>query len=82
MRDTPRLRITQKDFLALPEYSSTIPTGGRIGKRWRRDHQWRDDNGEIKSRWYIGEYVPDEEPGYSRVKWYIPLIEREDGFII
>ena len=82
MANLERMRIKQQDFLALPEYSASVPTGGRIGQRWRRDHQWLDDQGKVQSRWYIGEWVQDKEPGYSIVRWYIPLIEREDGFII
>lgn len=74
------LKISEKDFLALMEYSSTIPTGTTIGKRWRRGQRWRDKNGEIKTKWYIGEYVEDPDPKYVGIKWYIPLIEKGGMF--
>lgn len=81
MTKYPRERIKEKDFLNLLEYSTSIPTGATIGKRWRRHHQWKDKDGSIKSTWYIGEYVQDADPKMVGIKWTRPLIEKDDGFI-
>lgn len=46
--------ISLADFLALPEYSMTLPTGTTIGKRWRA---------RAGAGWQMGEYVepaPDQ----------------------
>ena len=82
-RSPPRVRLTVKELLDLPEYSSSLPTGLIVGKRWRRDgnfwarrefahlHFWDgtpepEDCGE---EWWIGQYVPDAEPGYVGITW-------------
>ena len=59
MTELPKLRIRQRDFEALPEYSATYPTGQTPGKRWKRldgshDHNWLRAGGI--PRWYILEY--------------------------
>ncbi len=56
----PALRLTPREFAALPEYSCSLPTGTTIGKRWKRldgshDHRFIAAGG--KPRWMIGEYV-------------------------
>lgn len=33
----PLLRMTRREFDGLLEYSSSLPTGTTIGKRWRRN---------------------------------------------
>lgn len=77
------VQMTEAELLKLPEYSTTLPTGQTIGKRWRRDinfmarrifahlHFW-DGTPEPEDngvRWIVGEYVPDSEPSYVGISW-------------
>jgi hypothetical protein len=48
MRDYPTYRLTASEFMALPEYSGSLPTGTTKGKRWKAQYS--------SGRWYIGEY--------------------------
>jgi hypothetical protein len=73
----PTLRIQAAEFLALPEYSATLPTGAYPGKRWRRldgcyDRQFLMAGG--KPRWVIGEYheIPDKTK--VGLRWWKPII--------
>ena len=67
------VRLTRREFEALPEYSTTFPTGTTLGKRWRRNvnalrrpccshlHIF-DGTREPDFRgpeWWMGEYAPD-----------------------
>lgn len=57
--------ITRKKLAELPEYSTSVPTGTTIGKRWRRD---------VDGQWMIGEYVrlPDDSAfllTHVGIKW-------------
>jgi len=58
--------LTEAELEALPEYSTTVPTGTTIGKRWKRNLNWRSD---LPPRWVVGEYVADPEPGYVQIHW-------------
>lgn len=60
-----QLRITGAALDALSEYSTSLPTGTTIGKRWK---QRRPDG------WLIGEYVPHQDPGTVGIKWWVPYI--------
>lgn len=56
----PSLRLTPREFAALPEYSCSLPTGTTIGKRWKRldgshDHRFKAAGGQ--PRWMVGEYT-------------------------
>lgn len=74
------LKLTREQFNELPEYSRSIPTGTTIGKRWRREHQWY-ENGELKSRWWVGEYIVDPDPTMVGIKWYKVLLERDGMYV-
>lgn len=70
--------LTRAEFNALLEYSTSLPTGTTVGKRWKRNKAVtlrttglsrvdRDD-------WWMGEYVEEtQEPwksqGYVGIKW-------------
>lgn len=56
------IKMSNTEFQSLLEYSTTIPTGTTIGKRWRRN------TGE---GWLMGEYIPDPQgdPGMVGIKW-------------
>lgn len=74
----PRVRILASEFLALGEYSCTIPTGVIPGKRWRRLHGSFDERfirAGGKPRWVIGEYqaIPGDDT-QCRVVWSKPVI--------
>lgn len=47
--------MTHAEFLALPEYSATLPTGQTEGKRWRRHLK--------DGRWFMGEYGGVDDQG-------------------
>lgn len=57
-----RVFMSEQEFEALPDYSSAVPTGTTIGKRWRRAEP---------ARWLMGEYVPDPsgDPRYVGIVW-------------
>lgn len=58
-------------FDALPEYSTTLPTGTREGKQWRR----RVPAFGEPHYWLIGEYGPIAADGYVYIAWR-PLLTR------
>lgn len=82
-KPTRVVRMTEAELLKLPEYSTSLPTGQTIGKRWRRDDNFmaRRNVGHLHFfdgylqpedygvRWVIGEYVSDTEPGYIGISW-------------
>lgn len=71
----PPLHLTRAEFDALDEYSASLPTGTRPGKRWRR-HDGAYDPGCKAPFWVIGEYDPDHDGqgDYIKINWYIPVI--------
>lgn len=67
------MRLTPEQFKALPEYSSTNPTGTTPGKMWRRhdgvfDRAWRAQGG--KPRWIICQYDPSCPKDAKTIKIY------------
>jgi hypothetical protein len=76
-------RMTHAELMRLPEYSTSLPTGTQIGKRWRRDGLFMarrtvghlhffDGTPEAEAwgtEWYIGEYVASNEEGYVDISW-------------
>jgi hypothetical protein len=76
--------MTKKELEALPEYSSSIPTGTTIGKRWKRqtykksdppipvDVYGYDKDGFFKmvpDWWLMGEYATADDPKYVKIIW-------------
>ena len=61
--------LTQREFDELLEYSTTLPTGTTIGKKWKR----RVPPSGSNPTWFLGEYVEDVEPyksqGMVGIKW-------------
>jgi len=53
--DLPIETMSKRAFDDLPDYSCTIPTGVRAGKKWKRREPYM-DNPENKYTWYLGEY--------------------------
>lgn len=50
------IELTQRELDNLPEYSTSIPTGVRWGKRWKRNQNFG-VRGAPKL-WVLGEYLP------------------------
>lgn len=70
----PPLRLTPREFMALLEYSSSLPTGTVPGKRWRRHDGAHDPTCEDPV-WMIGEYGAISEDGKKiGLNWYRPII--------
>lgn len=72
------ITLSLEQFLALPEYSCSIPTGQTPGKRWRRREPYEKRKGE-PTYWYLGEYydyaiTPETSPvgyrGSISIRWY------------
>ncbi len=69
---THTTEMTRAEFDALPEYSTSIPTGKTVGKCWKRNvncgglrFDSKVDETEAKMlgpEWYLGEYKEDEPP--------------------
>lgn len=57
--------LTQHGFDCLFEYSTTLPTGKTIGKRWKR-YLFA---GPAKGTWVMGEYVEDPDPSMVGISW-------------
>lgn len=71
---TPEVTIlTKKEFEDLMEYSTTIPTGMTIGKRWKRDMNVLGVHSKpAEPRWWMGEYVDScdlASTGRVGIKW-------------
>lgn len=64
------IRMTAAQLMVLPEYSCTVPTGAKAGKRWRRHQPYRRrcSDGPC-AHWWLGEYVDRGEPGVMAIRW-------------
>lgn len=60
--------LTAAEWLALPEYSCTMPTGGVTGKRWKRHEPYRRSCSGVCGHWWLGEYVASMFAN-SYVRW-------------
>jgi hypothetical protein len=54
MADLDPIALSQAEFLALLNYSASLPTGTSAGKRWRRSVDWRFQ--ELNDEWMMGEF--------------------------
>lgn len=83
------LRIAHADLMALPEYSTSLPTGKAPGFRWRRDDNFRErralahlhfwdgspEPGADGESWYVGEYHADPaDPNAHLITWHRALV--------
>ena len=86
----PDLVISRPDLENLLEYSTTLPTGTIIGKRWRKDvnaiKAMFGGKLGLEPEWAIGEYVHSDEidwialgeeslPNQIGIKWYWAVSE-------
>jgi hypothetical protein len=82
IKDLPRMRLSEHAFMALPEYSATVPTYHenwlRPDRFWRRldgahDHAFIRAGG--KPYWMIGRYSPiPEDDRHVCIEWFKPVI--------
>lgn len=65
--DDTHVILSHGELEALPNYAMSVPTASdkSIGKRWRRPLY---DGREIVG-WMMGEFEPDPEPGFIRIRW-------------
>ncbi len=64
--------MDRKEFEALPAYNISLPTGPRLGFRWKRMYPYvRDD---MPHKWLLGETVDDGKPDGWLVVWREILI--------
>lgn len=68
------IELTQKEFDELPEYSCSLPTGTKIGKRWKKRVPYDGEN----PVWYLGEITTDPEPGFVGILWKRIKIKSEE----
>ena len=79
MKDLPILYIKRHELDQMSEYSTSLPTGTAIGKRWKRNinmlagpHGFAVE-GEGPPIWRVGEYVPHLDPDLVGIKWWRPI---------
>lgn len=68
-----KIVLTEPEFEALLEYSTSLPTGTSVSKRWKRAVP---PNAPVE--WWMGEYVPHADPKMVGIKWY--MIVRHSKF--
>lgn len=66
MTSLPTLELTQKEFDNLYEYSCSIPTGTKIGTRWKRKKNYHD----ASKGWVVGEYYDIGSKTQIGIRWY------------
>jgi hypothetical protein len=62
--ELPLVWLSLSQFENMHEYSTTLPTGTTIGKKWRRYLF----DGPAKGTWILCEYVEDPDPKYVGIK--------------
>jgi len=77
----PIVKLTPREFDELLEYSTTLPTGTTIGKRWKRNQNmmrypicshldpWsgtKEPDFRGEPDWWMGEFIPDPDPKRDR----------------
>lgn len=65
---TETIQMPEKEFMALLEYSCSMPTGVVIGKRWRRNVTAF--MGGLRPHWVMGEYGSHEDPKKATILWH------------
>lgn len=64
----PTLSLTQRELDALPEYSTSLPTGTTIGKMWKRNLLVALGL-RLRPHWIIGEYYERDDIN-TKIRWY------------
>lgn len=63
--------MSRKEFDKLLTYSTSLPTGAFIGKRWKRQEQKPDKNGwpVFIDSWLMGEFAPNPDDKIVDLIW-------------
>lgn len=69
------VEMTQQEVDDLLEYSTTLPTGKTIGKRWKRYLHL----GPKAGSWVLCEYVEDPDPAYVGIKSQLVRVSTSPG---
>jgi hypothetical protein len=78
LRPPPVVQMTHAELRALPEYSCSLPTGTRVGKRWVRNNNFGRPSVKLEilgiefvvpwpPDWWQGQYVELDPPDPKRV---------------
>lgn len=70
--------MTLREFDDLLEYSCSMPTGVRDGKRWKRREPYMIQNPDFPT-WWMGEYVDRGDPDKVDIIWRQIFIGGVDG---
>ena len=71
MIELSTITLSGTEFKKLRDYSSSLPTGTTIGKRWKRRKNYYDED----KGWLMGEYVEHDGPNLIGIKWHEIEIE-------
>lgn len=61
--------LTEEELKELGTYNCSLPTGTRIGKRWKKDRNYYRPNGPHEPDWWMAEYVEDPDPKMVGIEW-------------
>lgn len=70
----PPLSITRAELDALPEYSTTFPTGTVVGKRWKLAPWARLRIRQHPDQWIVAEYAEHPNPALVAIRYYRPQV--------
>lgn len=70
----PKIFLTAAQWRALPDYSTTLPTGTTEGKMWRRADHPRFNR--VSDAWHMGRFGKPYHAGH-RFAGQIPIIWRQ-----
>jgi len=63
--------MTEREIYKLPEYSTTLPTGTTIGKKWKADKNARryPEDRTPNPDWRLAEYYDINDPDRVGIRW-------------
>ena len=83
--DLPFFEIGAAEFVLLPEYSCSLPTGGTRSpckKLWRRDlfaYRFRNLGGPL---WIVGQWGETDAAGRRKISWYRPSLTPQTAVML
>ena len=73
-KNLPVIRLSDAELMNLLEYSTSLPTGTTVGKRWKRAKNIRAPG----EGWLIGEYTKSDVEGQVGISWFDVVIGIQD----